>query len=64
MILQKRQRNTFDINNTQHVEMFKEFLTKKTWGAQGCPFQLEYPWTSVPDMIKDKLIRRFLNIAT
>lgn len=62
MVLQKRQRSAFDINNAQHVEMFKQFLANNTWGNQGCPFQLEYPWTSVPDMIKDKLIRQFLNV--
>lgn len=62
MIIQTRKRNKFDINNKDHVESFKKFLSQKKWGTAGCPFELEYPWTSVPDMIKDKLVRHYLKV--
>lgn len=61
MILKQRSLITFDKNNKDHVQSFKKFLVQSHWQG-GCPFDLEYPWNSVPDMIKDKLIRHYLKI--
>jgi hypothetical protein len=61
MIIKPKSRVTFDISNDQHVQCFKQYVIKNKW-EDGCPFALEYPWMSVPDMIKDKLIRSFLDI--
>lgn len=62
MIIKSRIRAKFDIRNKDHVQSFKSFLAQKKWGSSGCPFELEYPWTSVPDMIKDKLVRHYLKV--
>jgi hypothetical protein len=40
----------------------KDFLQQGTWGYDGCPFTLEYPYLTIPDMIKDKLIHKFLKV--
>ena len=62
MPIQTRTRTKFDLRNKDHVESFRQFLSQKRWGLSGCPFELEYPWNSIPDMIKDKLIRHYLKV--
>lgn len=52
-----KQKLYYDVKNKSHVKMYKEFLETYSWGESGCPFVLEYPYLTVPDMIKDKLIR-------
>lgn len=52
----------FDVNNVQHVETFKNFMETYSWGFKCCPFVLEEPHLSIPDMIKDKLIRHYLKV--
>lgn len=64
MILTNRNRKLFDVTNKQDVERFKQFLVKSGWGAEGCPFEIEQPWLTIPDMIKDKLIRHYLKIGS
>ena len=61
MILQVQKKKTFDLHNKDDVESYRQFLVKSRW-PNGCPFELEWPWNSVPDMIKDKLIRHHLKI--
>jgi hypothetical protein len=64
MILEKfyKTKKLFDINSKNDVEQFKMYIQNKTWGTNGCPFILEDQYLSVPDMIKDKLICKFLGI--
>ncbi len=52
----------FDVKNKKDIDMYKNFLQTHSWGHSGCPFTLEYPYLSVPDMIKDKLIHKFLKV--
>jgi hypothetical protein len=42
--------------------MAKKFFSEHTWGSDGCPFVLEYPYMTIPDMIKDKLVHKTLGI--
>lgn len=51
----------FDENNDAHIEEFKYFLRHSKWNNL-CPFKLEAPFYSVPDMIQHKLIRKLLNV--
>jgi len=55
-------KRTFDPKNKADVEDFKNFLENNSWGKTGCPFKLEYPWVSLPDMIKDKIVRNLLGV--
>ena len=52
----------FDLSDKKHVSLYKTFLTTGAWGKNGCPFALEFPYLSVPDMIKDKLIHKYLGV--
>jgi hypothetical protein len=64
MILEKftKVKKQFDVHDPQHVEMFRMFMQYEKWGTSGCPFELEYPYLTVPDMIKDKIVRKYLNL--
>ena len=57
-----KERVKFNLSNKSHVEMYRGFLQTSSWGHSGCPFELEFPYTTIPDMIKDKLIHKFLKI--
>jgi hypothetical protein len=61
--IQLSKKRKFDINNKADVEIYKHFLVHNDWKIVGsCPFELEYPYISIPDMIKDKLVRKFLKV--
>ena len=52
----------FDVNNKKDVEMYKSFLVTRRWGVTGCPFALEFPHLTIPDMIKDKMMDKYMKI--
>ena len=59
----RKQKRYFDENRKDDVELFRQFLISgNKWGANACPFILEFPSLTVPDMIKDRLIRKFLKV--
>jgi hypothetical protein len=51
----------FDPKNKSHITLFKRFLNESRWGGP-CPFLLEEPWLSIPDMLKDKYVKSQLSI--
>ena len=61
--IKSNKKRKFDINNKQDVEIYKHFLVNHDWKLTGtCPFILEFPYLTIPDMIKDKLIRKYLKV--
>lgn len=61
--LKSSKKRKFDINNKKDIEIYKHFLKNHDWKITGsCPFVLEFPYVNVPDMIKDKLIHKFLKV--
>jgi len=61
-MLEQKQKVFFNLNDEQHIKLFRSFLKNSKWGKDGCPFELEEPWRSIPDMIKDKLSRNFVGL--
>lgn len=57
-----KQKRYFDVNSKKDIDLFVSFLKTGAWGSDGCPFTLEYPYLTIPDMIKDKLIHKFLKV--
>jgi len=53
----------FNVSSRSDVQMYKKFLETGSWGAGGCPFVLEPPYFSIPEMINDRLIRKLLSIG-
>ena len=62
MSIEKKIRRVFNENNKADVEAYRQFLVNSSWGHSGCPFLLEEPFASIPGMIDNKLIRKFLKI--
>lgn len=58
----RKQKRYFDINNKVDIELYRQYLINNAWGSNGCPFILEFPSLTVPDMIKDRLIKKFLKV--
>jgi len=52
----------FDVNDKKDVQVYTNFLKTGAWGRNTCPFILEFPYLTIPDMIKDKLIHNFLKV--
>lgn len=57
-----RQKRFFNEKSKRDIAIAKQFFKEHSWGIEGCPFILEYPYLTVPDMIKDKLIHKSLGI--
>ncbi len=58
----QRQRVRFNPAEKEHIESYRSFVVKQKWDSPGCPFELEWPYLSIPDMIKDKIINHYLKI--
>ena len=58
----QRQRTRFDPADRKHIDHYRNFLVKRKWDSPGCPFELVWPYLSIPDMIKDKIINHYLKI--
>jgi hypothetical protein len=48
-------KRVFNPNSNEDLKMYKYFLDNHSWGNGGCPFELEWPWLSIPDMISHKI---------
>jgi hypothetical protein len=57
-----KQKRFFDPKSKKDMITAKMFFTEHTWGSGGCPFYLEFPYTTVQDMIKDKIIHHVFNV--
>ena len=49
-------REVFDPSNAGHIEEVKYFMNNNRW-KDICPFFLEWPYLTIPDMIKDKIVK-------
>ena len=62
MPIMATKRRNFNVNSRVDVDLYRQFLLTSTWGENGCPFELEYPFVNIPLMIQDKLVRKHLGI--
>ena len=58
----QRQRVRFSPDDKKHVKQYRNFLVNRKWDTLGCPYELEWPYLSIPGMIKDKIINHYLKI--
>jgi len=58
MILESRMfpKRFFDLRSEEDMKVVKHFFQKSSWGKKPCPFLLEYPYTNIPEMVKDKIV--------
>ena len=57
-----RSRKFFDPSNKKDIIEFRFFMTHGKWPAHQCPFYLEWPYLTIPDMIKDRFTKYTLGI--
>jgi hypothetical protein len=57
-----KQKRFFNINDKKDIAIAKKFFKEYAWGIESCPFILEFPYLTIPDMLKDKMIHKFLNL--
>ena len=64
MILESklRPKRFFDPKSKKDMAIAKVFFKTQSWGYGGCPFFLEFPYSTVPDMMKDKIIHKTFGI--
>ena len=53
-------KRVFDPKNPEDLKVYKHFLKNSNWGKNGCPFELEWPWLSIPYMISHKITQHML----
>jgi len=49
------QRHRFDASSKSDMKLVKHYFHTNSWGNFGCPFHLEWPFLTVPDMLKAKI---------
>jgi hypothetical protein len=56
----------FNPKNKSDITLLKKFLQENRWGEAPqwlpCPFLLEEPYLTIPDMMKDKYIKYQLGV--
>jgi hypothetical protein len=57
-----KQKIFFNPSDKKHINAYKVFLREHRWGNGGCPFILEFPYLTIPDMIKDKMVHKLLGV--
>lgn len=57
-----KQKRIFNPSDADDMASAKQFLTTYSWGTNGCPFVLEWPFLNISDMIKDKITKQQLGI--
>jgi hypothetical protein len=64
MILEKivKPKRFFDKDSKKDIDVVRNFFKNYSWGVDCCPFILEPPYHSIPDMIKAKVIGKSLGI--
>jgi hypothetical protein len=58
--LRPNPKRQFDPKNPEDITEYKRFLKNGGWKGV-CPFELEWPYTSVPHMIADKISTYYVN---
>jgi len=52
-------RRLFDPTEKNDLIEYKYFLDNSKW-RNNCPFELEWPYLTIPEMIRDKLINTYI----
>lgn len=58
--LVSKEKISFNPKKKEHLLYLKNFIKYNNWGALGCPFLLENPYTNVAEMCRDRALNHFL----
>lgn len=54
-LCQRFPKRVFNVTDNQDLALYKHYIQTHSWGNNGCPFELEWPWLTIPDMIAHKI---------
>jgi len=65
MILDKylSSKREFNPKSKKDILVYRNFLEHGGWGRGGCPFLLEFPHMTIPNMIQEKIIHSVLGVV-
>lgn len=52
---QRFPKRVFNVTDKTDLTIYKHYIKTHSWGDGGSPFELEWPWLSIPDMIAHKI---------
>lgn len=58
----RQYKHEFDPTNKDDLSEYTYFLRHGRWKSQMCPFILDWPYLTIPDMIKDKIVHHALRV--
>ncbi len=57
----RHNRRVFNPANKKDIAEYRYFVKNGKW-QNGCPFYLDWPYLTVPDMIKDRITKHMLKL--
>lgn len=48
-------KRVFNPSSRKDLAVYKNFIQNGTWGPDGCPFVLEFPYAELPVMLSNKI---------
>lgn len=45
----------FNPSSRKDLAVYKNFIVNGSWGVDGCPFVLEFPYAELPTMVSNKI---------
>jgi hypothetical protein len=45
----------FDPKKKEDLAEYRRYVKTRGWGSKGCPFELEYPYQDIPNMLAQKI---------
>lgn len=59
-VLNRFYKRLFDVRSRVDLEEYRYFLEQGKWKNGVCPFEVEWPYISIPNMINEKITRHYL----
>jgi hypothetical protein len=56
-----KNRREFNPNKKEDVAEYRYYIRNSQW-ENGCPFWLDWPYLTIPDMIKDRIVLSYLKV--
>lgn len=53
-------RRVFDPKNRDDLLEYKYFITKGHWKGGSCPFQLQWPYLTIPNMLHEMIAKHYV----
>lgn len=60
VMISKPTRRRFDPTSIDDLRAYRRFLASSKWDGS-CPFEVEFPHTTIPYMITEKIIKTYLD---